>query len=327
MSDTAGAADNADTGQQDAANAGTDTGDDKGQQAKNGTDTGTQTNGADTGTDTGKAADDAGGKAPEWRAGIEDEKLRDFAGRFTTPVDAVKVAFDLRQKLGKAIMRPGKDATDEERAAFHKALGVPEKPDGYKYKRPEDLGVELTDRDGERETAFLELAHAQGFTPGQAAATLDFLYHDMDEENTGMVKALTAGREKAEAELKKEWGEEYKANAEYAHRAATAYGGDEFLQFATDTEVDGVQLSNHPAVVKTFAAIGRRMGEHGIPLPMGDGERQTAEEQVKDIRAKKDAAMARGDQKEAQRLDQAERALYAKLDGNQPIVGAAGRTV
>lgn len=333
MSDTAGAED---TGQQtdtDAAAAaaatGADTKADKGQKAANGTDTGTQT------TDTGKTADkttDKTGKdaaaQPDWRDVITDAKQREFADRMASPADAVKSAFEMRQKLSKAVTLPGKDADEKEIAAFHKALGVPEAVDGYKYERPEfPETFEFTEGMQTQETAFIAKAHELGLTPTQLKGVLDFHYGNVGSDHETVAKTLQQGREKAEAALKKEWGEDYKANTTMAASAAKIYGGDEFVQFLSNLTAGGVQLSNHPLVVKAFAEIGRHMGEHGMPLPMGDSERQTVEEQVADIRQKKQEALDKGDRKEAERLDEAERAAYDKIYGKQPIVGQAGRTV
>ena len=48
-------------------------------------------------------------------------------------------------------------------------------------------------------------------------------------------------------------------------------------------------------------------------------------EQANAIRAKRNEALARGDQASARRFDEEERAIYARM-GNQPIVGTAGRS-
>ncbi len=55
------------------------------------------------------------------------------------PGEALKAYGELEKKLGKAVVIPGDNASDEERAAFHKRLGVPEGPDGYQLTKPEGM--------------------------------------------------------------------------------------------------------------------------------------------------------------------------------------------
>ena len=45
----------------------------------------------------------------DWRGAIADSKLRAFADRMGSPADAVKMAFDLRRKLSRAVVPPGTD--------------------------------------------------------------------------------------------------------------------------------------------------------------------------------------------------------------------------
>lgn len=266
--------------------------------------------------------------AADWREPITDAKLREFADRMASPVDAVKSAFEMRQKLSKAITPPGKDAKPEDVAAFHKALGVPAEPDGYKYQRPElPETMEFTEGMQEQESAFLAKAHELGLTPAQLKGVLDFHYEGAGADHDTVASTLIKGREKAEAELKKEWGDDYKANATLAERAAKKYGGDDLVEFFSNVTVDGVQLANHPMIVKAFGEIGRHMGEHGIPFPMDEDARQSIDEQIAETREKKAKALSEGKQDEAQRLDALERELWGRRDGAQPIVGAGGRTV
>ena len=53
------------------------------------------------------------------------------------PAAAAKSAYELRTKLSSAIFRPGPQAGEAERAAFRRALGVPDKAENYPF-RPRD---------------------------------------------------------------------------------------------------------------------------------------------------------------------------------------------
>ena len=81
----------------------------------------------------------------DWRASIEDDSLRKVADRFDSVVSLTQAVSDLRKRESNSIRIPGKDASDEDTAAYLKALGVPETVEGYEFSVPE--GHELTDAD------------------------------------------------------------------------------------------------------------------------------------------------------------------------------------
>jgi hypothetical protein len=70
-------------------------------------------------------------------------------------------------KANPGIKIPGPDAKPEEVQAFHKALGVPDNPDGYGIKPPEGMP--------EAEVkAFVAAAHKRGYTKTQVEEALTF---------------------------------------------------------------------------------------------------------------------------------------------------------
>lgn len=253
---------------------------------------------------------------PDWRASISDTKLRAFADRMTGPTDAVKMAYDLRRKLSRAVVPPGKNAGADEVREFHRRLGVPDTAEGYEYERP-DLPEHLRpdEAGAAREKDFLEHARGLGITREQARGILDWHYRSMVELDTGLAKRLGEGRAQSEAALRREWGADYEANLAAAHRAAMEFGGEEMLDFLGNISADGVRLADHPRLVRAFAEAGRRLGEDSIALPGGEFGGPTLEDRVKDIRTRKTEALTRGDRKTAERLDEEERVLWGKIAG------------
>lgn len=85
---------------------------------------------------------------------------------------------------------PGPDAKPEEVAAFRKALGVPDKPDGYGIKKPDQLpeGVVWDDA---KVSKFTELAHKHGIP---AAAVKEIIEYNIANNR----EAHEAGRLAAE---------------------------------------------------------------------------------------------------------------------------------
>ena len=107
---------------------------------------------------------------PDWRAGIEDQKLRDFAGRFTSPVAAVKSAMELRDLNAQSIRLITKDSTPEDVAAFYQKLGRPETKDGYKFTVPE--GRPATDQRNHCQAAGGRPLFGANGEPGRPQPTL-----------------------------------------------------------------------------------------------------------------------------------------------------------
>ncbi|MCK1367630.1 hypothetical protein [Bradyrhizobium sp. 62] len=145
--------------------------------------------------------------ASDWRSGITDPEHKEFATRLATPADAVKVALDLRKANSAMIKVPGKDASAEDRAKFNKAIGVPETAEGYKF----ELGREPTEADKAIQGNLAKIAFDNGI-PATAMTALSKAVTELAtaakaEEN----RVALAGREAADAALRKELGADYNA--------------------------------------------------------------------------------------------------------------------
>ncbi len=267
--------------------------------------------------------------APEpasWREGITDDKERKFAETFTSPADAVKAALAFRQKLSNAVVRPGKSADAEDIKAFHKALGVPEAPEGYAITLPETLpgGMEMDEAAeawlGEYRTAM----HGAGAPPQAVQAGLDVYFKLLGEGLEARERTATETRETTEAELTREWGNGFKANAEVARRAADAFGGERFKTFLETARVDGVQLGDHPEFLRAFAAVGRRTAEDGLHGGMSDDQVANAQVRIDELTRLQTDDPARYTSKTVQ--DELN-VLYEWLHGSGGVVGTEGRVV
>lgn len=273
-----------------------------------------------------KAAGQAG--TADWRASIEDKKLRDHAGRFTSPGDLTKAHLDLRKELSAAIRIPGEDATDEQKAEFREKLGVPKDIAGYQIAAPEGTPEELAP-DGETVQSFLQAVHPEGATPGTVNAAVNWFYQYLADGAEAKENAEKKATDEGIAALKKEFGgdEAYKAETAGASRAARAFGGDDFVKFLETTEVGGVKLTNHPAFIKPFAVIGRRMSEDGIHVGLSEEDTASAETKLANLTSQIHDAAAAGKTGEVNRLSKEREALSDKIYGDTPIVGGAGRAL
>ncbi len=107
-------------------------------------------------------------------------------------------------KMEGYIKVPGENATPEEVAAYRKAQGVPDAPDGYELKKPEgELGNFYNE---EEVKAFAAKAAELGLTKAQAAALAEWrlgLSKEFDDKEREEGRAFLAERDKVFTEA---WG-------------------------------------------------------------------------------------------------------------------------
>lgn len=123
---------------------------------------------------------------------------------------------------------PGDDATDEDRAAFRAAIGVPEKAEAYFE------GLELPE--GYTPPAYLAEAALAADIP---VASLQAILK-ADAENTASYMADLEAAAKKERQdnadaLKKDWGKDTAKNITVTNRAVQKFAPDDFTQFMEQT--------------------------------------------------------------------------------------------
>lgn len=144
----------------------------------------------------------------------------------------------LEQLLGKkaqAIVPPSEKSTPEEVAAYRKAIGVPDAPEGYNLK-PEQLpeGVVWDENVAKRAA---ELAYKHNVP---AAAMQEFMKFDMERAalmNQAAAQMIETQLESGRAELKAVWGDKMPEKIELARRAAVTAGVDPSSQGFVDPQV------------------------------------------------------------------------------------------
>lgn len=238
--------------------------------------------GGDTGgAGPGAPADAGTGGAPWWQdtKRFDEPTRRMLEAKGLTvddPIDAMgKMAGLYRnaeQRLGKPadqlMERPGKD---QDVADWMKAnaelFGIPDKPDAYKIEKPEgwpkdapwDEGLEAKARQIGVETGLSEkqLSAVVGLYAEHVAGTLG-------EAEAGMKQA----NDQLQAELQKDWGDQYGAKVAAAQQAfqaaaeAAGLDGDGALNAAQVLSDGGKGDAN---VLRLFAALGDMMGEDSLP--------------------------------------------------------------
>ena len=173
--------------------------------------------------------------------------------------EAVKSHLSLEKLLGNEKVPIPKGPEDTAALAiFNKAMGIPEKPEGYAL--PEiDIPKELKGMTFDK-AKFQEVVHKHGLTPGAAKG--------LWETYTAMSKQVYADAVKSQEEkvtgilngLMAEWGEAYKANVEQGQNVINKFSDDqEMNDFITSS------LVSDPRGIKFLAKIGKQFSENKLP--------------------------------------------------------------
>lgn len=212
---------------------------------------------------------DDGSFKPDWHkaAGVSES----LAKKFTRPEALARSYETLEKQIGaKGVIVPGPNATADERNAFHKAMGRPDKPEEYGFTKPATIKVGDKDMpvpdlawDAKRASSWQAKLHEMGVPKDTANRIMSAA---LEESVTGLSmiqEAQNQHAESAKAALQKEWGADYEVNLAAAKKAAKDFGGDEL------TNHPG--LGNDPVMIKALAKIGRATSERP-----GTGTRQQA---------------------------------------------------
>jgi len=161
------------------------------------------------------AAAAGGGADPEWLASLsadggdaENPSTRDWVKSkgIKTPDDLAKGYRELEKahRASGKIVVPGEGAKPEEIAAFHKAIGVPEKVEGYTFETPEGAELDSDIVTPLREVALKAGVPAAGFkalAEGLVAVQLDQLEALKATEDADAAEWLKAQGAQKDAKL------------------------------------------------------------------------------------------------------------------------------
>lgn len=213
----------------------------------------------------------------DWRGKLagEDAKFRKELDRFTDEPSFAKAYKEVRSKATdpRRVSIPGDDATDEDRAAYAKARGIPETPDKYEIKVKPPQGYEPNDTDKERLTDITAFLHAKGGVYADPAVinAAHELYYREAETAVAYAQATAARQAELTSEaLGKLWpGPEKARNVGFAKAAAAHYFGKEWSDIADMQFADGSLLGDNVQFIKAMARIGRETMEDPIFLEAG----------------------------------------------------------
>ena len=211
-----------------------------------------------------------------WMAGLTAEQKADADlvkafSQFERGIpDLVPAYAALEAKLGKALVVPSETATDEERAAYRTAIGVPEKPEDYtlgEAKLPDGFTV-----DEAMQGEYLAAAHAADMTPAQAKAIHSWYMKTLGPQLVAAQKIVPTTMEEAAAAVRQRHGSDADAVNTYMER-----GFKEISTPAIHALFRRSGLGNHPDIIDAMIKVGKLVSE----APFVEGQRGETEQKGK----------------------------------------------
>jgi hypothetical protein len=171
---------------------------------------------------------------------------------------AIESHANLEKLLGHDKVPIPKDANDVEGwNRFSKALGIPDKAEGYGLPDatvPENMKGLQFDKN-----KFADIAHAHKLTPAQAKGLWESYTKSSLEEYGKAMEAHQKNLETTVNTLKGQWGDAYQANVELGQMVINKFSDDQATNdFITAT------LTRSPEGIKFLAKIGNQFAENKV---------------------------------------------------------------
>lgn len=192
---------------------------------------------------------------PDWREDwldkmASDEKAKNILGRYASPKAVGEALVAAQKKISsyKPQVELPQNPTEEDIKNYRKAYNIPEDPKGYDLKL--DNGLIIGDEDMPVVEKFLERAHSRHAKPSEIKAVLQDYFEVQQAENQEMINRFEQQRVKAEDELRAEWGNGYRQNANIINNFIENKFGDQAPNLLNAVLADGSLLKNNPAVLR-----------------------------------------------------------------------------
>jgi len=221
----------------------------------------------------GEIGDVGGEQQTAWHENYDmEDSTRKVVSRFKSEPELAKgYAELLNTHTNRAVVFPKDDATDEDKAKamskIYSRLGVPEKPEDYGFKKPDDLpdGIGW---DEEAVAEWAKVCKEKNIPKEQAHAALAFQTELIKKqhaaqiaENERLDSELDQERKDAEARLRTEMGEE--AYESYVKQCALAVKHYDGKLGGVEAMLNETGAGNHPVMIKLFNEIYKDKLEEG----------------------------------------------------------------
>lgn len=189
---------------------------------------------------------------------------------------------NLEKLLGREkVPLPTGDEDEEGWARWYAAMGRPEGPDKYEFKRP-DLPQDLQ-YDEDTEKAFREWAHINGLNKKQANNLYDAYVKTQIERHAAWHNGQKQSRTKIEGDLRREYGNQYDGKVNLAKTAIREFADPDYLAW-----LDESGMGNDPRMIRAWIRVGEKMtGETKLKgAPAQQAQPQDLDRAIADYRDK-----------------------------------------
>lgn len=248
--------------------------------------------GSGGGSDAAAAAAKPAGFPDNWRdllAGGDKDAAKDLA-KYTDPTAVYKTARQLQADLssGKLKRAPeplAANATDEQKAEWRKANGLPETAEAYVKGLKLPDGVVVGEADKPLVDNFAKALFEQGGTQEEMNRSLSFYYGLQDKLQEQQKEADGDFRVNSEVALKGEWGADFKPNmAAFGAFKSQIPEDVQAILFSART-VDGRLVGDTPEFMKIGAIIGRELNPAAAVVLQGAGDAKGVDSEIASIEA------------------------------------------
>jgi hypothetical protein len=228
---------------------------------------------------------------------------------------------------GGLIKKPGKDAKPEEIAEYHKAMGVPEKPEDYFKDVKLENGAVIGEADKPLVDGFAAAVHKSGATPQFVNAALNWYYQNQEEQAAAMDEADDEYRRASNRELKDEYGPAFdrKLNATGSLFAKLAPGGLDpnnqnalYNRLLGGRMADGRIIGNDPDFNRFFIALAHEVVPAETVTEGGNQSGMSIDAEIKQIEGRMK------DDRRAYYKDEAAQSRYRELITAREKIRARG---
>jgi len=227
----------------------------------------------------------AEGWGADWRqkyAG-DDEKLLKRLERYASPKSAIDALLEAQTKISKGeFAKPlPADATDEQKAAWREANGIPAKPEDYFAKLPN--GVVLGDEDKAIFASVAEKLHAHNAPPEIVHELVGWYNEFKDAEMTRLAEMEQSTLASTQDALREEWGGDYRANVNVINSLLASAPEGIKDSMLTARLPDGTPLLHQPAMMRWLAQQAREINPAATLVPNASNPTQGIEQEIASI--------------------------------------------
>lgn len=237
--------------------------------------------------------------------------------RFTDPAALYGQYREAEAKLtsGTLTKVPGKDATDEEIAAFHKSLGVPEKAEDLVTNLELPDGVTLGKQDQALAGEFAADMHSSGLNQAQMNKAMSWYFKNQEAQAAHVDELDDQNRIAGEKALKEEYGGSFKRNMNAMGELFTfAPGGNDLKnedalinRLLAGRMADGTIIGDDPDMTRFLVSLAKEVNPVSTVVDDPGGSGKGIEDEIKEIEG-----LMRSDRR-AYNADERKQARYREL--------------